>query len=128
MPLSLFLLKGDFAVCRLKQDAPQPDWGQQGQFYALVRTPDELSIVCAERFVPPGVPCERGWSCLGVAGPLDFSLVGILASLSASLAQAGVSLFAVSTFDTDYLLVKTRDLEKALAALSAAGHRITRPY
>lgn len=127
MPLSLFLLEGDFAVCRLEKDAPLPDWGRQGQFYALARTPDELTIVCEERFVPPGVHCERGWSCLGVAGPLDFSLVGILAALSASLARAGVSLFAVSTFDTDYLLVKSKDLEKALVALSAAGHSITRP-
>ena len=81
-------------------------------------------MVCAERDVPVAVQAERGWSLLQVRGPLDFSLVGVLASLALPLAQAGVSIFSISTYDTDYLLVRQADLERAAQALTRAGHRL----
>ena len=90
----------------------------------MTRTAEELSVVCREEVVPGGVRCERGWRCLRVAGTLDFSLVGVLALLLVPLAGAGVAVFCVSTFDTDYLLVRDADLARATEALGAAGHRV----
>ncbi len=124
MNLRLTLLPDLFAVCRLDHDTPIPTWALTGSFSSITRTPDEVSIVCVERDVPPGIQHEPGWRCLKVEGPLDFALVGIMASLTTALAQAGISLFAVSTYDTDYLLVKATDLERATVALTAAGHRV----
>lgn len=123
--LTLSLLLETLAVCRLAPDTPLPDWAA-GEFVSITRTPDELSIVCAERVVPSSVRCERGWRCLKVAGPLDLSLTGVLASLAVPLAEARIALFAVSTYDTDYLLVKEVEVERALDALKRAGHRLGR--
>jgi hypothetical protein len=124
-PLTLDLLPGRFAVCRLDPEAPDPTRILfSGPFASVTHTADELSIVCAESQAPPGARCEPGWRCLRVRGPLPFSAVGILASLTAPLAATGVSLFAVSTFDTDYLLVQESDLDRALTALRAAGHEV----
>ncbi len=119
--LTLALLPGTFAVCRLPPDADIPGWAT-GEFVSVTRTGDELSVVCRQEAVPAGVRCESGWRCLRVAGILDFALVGILASLLVPLAEAGVSVFAASTFDTDYLLVREKDLGRAVAALHGAGH------
>jgi hypothetical protein len=85
---------------------------------------DELSIVCRQEVVPEGVVCERDWRCLRVAGTMPFTVVGVLASLTAPLAGAGISVFVLSTFDTDYVLVKSADSERAMAVLRAAGHEI----
>jgi hypothetical protein len=90
----------------------------------MTRTADELSVVCWADAVPEGVRCEKGWRCLRVAGTLDFSLVGVLASMLAPLAAAGVSVFVLSTFDTDYVLVKEAHLTKAADALRLAGYVI----
>lgn len=123
--LVLSLMPGDFAVCRLAAGAPFPSWaGSSSQFYALIRTLDELCVVCAEKDVPDTVQAETGWSLLQVLGPLEFSLVGVLASLAHPLAQAGVSIFALSTYDTDYLLVRKADLSRAVQALVQAGHHL----
>lgn len=123
-PLGLRILPGKLAVCRLPPDTPlRPDWLAAG-LAAAVRTPDELSVVVPEEAAPAGARVERGWRALQVAGPLGFELVGILADLAGALADAGVALFALSTFDTDYLLVKDDDLPAAVAALRAAGHRL----
>jgi hypothetical protein len=123
-PLALVVLPGTFAVCRLAAGAAPPAWAWAGPFASLTRTADELSVVCAEAAVPAGTLCERGWRCLRVAGTLDFALVGVLASLLVPLAGAGVSTFAVSTFDTDYLLVREADLGRAAEALRTAGHSV----
>lgn len=122
--LALALLDGRFAVARLEPGAPIPEWASAGALSSVTRTRDELSIVCAAASVPGEVKAERDWRCLAVAGPLDFSEVGILAELTAALAEAGISLFALSTYDTDYLLVRAADLEGALAALRARGHAV----
>ena len=121
---ALRLMAGRYAVCRLSADAPVPSWAASGEWNSVTRTADELSVVCAEAAVPGDVQCEGGWRVLQVGGPLDFSLVGVLAAIAAPLAQAGVSIFAVSTFDTDYVLVKEEKLARSIEALRVAGHDV----
>jgi uncharacterized protein len=121
----LRLLEDRLAVCRLDPGAPVPGWAS-GELTSVTRTPGELSVVCAEAGVPAGEVAERGWRALEVAGPLSFELTGVLASLSAPLANARVSVFAIATFNTDYVLVKEQDLERAIAALEAADHSVER--
>ncbi len=111
-------------MTRLDSDTAMPDWLPVAGFTALVRTPRELSVVCREDSVPTHLRSERGWRCVGVLGTLDFSLVGILSGLTSILAAEGISVFAVSTFDTDYFLVRGFDLDRALSALESAGHRV----
>jgi hypothetical protein len=118
------VLAGRFAVCRLDPRADPPSGWNSAPFFSLTRTPDELSIVCSERTAPGAARVERGWRCLRVEGPLDFSLTGILAGLTSPLAERGVSVFSISTFDTDYLLVKHDQLAQARAALEEAGHLV----
>lgn len=122
--LDLTLLDPPLAVCRLSPGATVPDWAAFGAFTSITRTAEEWSIVCEAGAVPADVRRETGFRALKVAGPLDFALTGILASLAVPLAEAGVSVFALSTFDTDYLLVREAQLECALRALRGAGHRI----
>jgi len=121
--LTLSILPDTLAICRLAPGAPIPAWAR-GDFVAITRTRGELAIVCAQANVPDGIVCERDWRALRVVGQLDFALTGVLASLTAPLADAGISIFAVSTFDTDYILVKARDLEKTTRVLQEAGHTI----
>jgi hypothetical protein len=125
--LTLFVLRERLAVCRLAPDAPVPAWalGPTSGFRSVTHTPEELSLVCAEEHVPASVTAERGWRGLRVAGPLAFSLTGVLAALAQPLAEAGVPIFTLSTYDTDYVLVKETDLNRALSALRDAGHRIS---
>ncbi len=122
--LALAVLPDVLAVCRLDADAPVPSWVTKQDFVSITRTRDELSIVCAQRDVPADVRCVCDWRALRVEGPLDFALAGILASLAAPLADAGISILAISTFDTDYLLLKETNLPRAIQVLSAAGHQL----
>ena len=115
--VDLVLLEPSFAVCRLSACEAVPDWAQRGTFSSVTRTPLELSIVCEAGNVPAEIEAETGWRCLMVEGPLAFTEVGILAALTRPLATAGVSVFAISTFDTDYLLVKEASLERAISIL-----------
>ena len=121
LDIPLMILPERYAVCRLAQDTAFPAWARPGDLLALVRTSDELSVLCLERYVPPEVKAELGWRVIKVQGPLDFSYVGVLSSIAAPLAQAGVSIFAVSTYDTDYILVKENSLDQAVEALNMAG-------
>jgi len=122
--LHLIPLDGLFVVAKLPPNAAIPAWASSGAFFSITRTADELSVVCAEAVVPAGVQSEPVWRCVRVAGTMDFSVVGVLASLVAPLAEAGISVFAVSTFDTDYLLVKEAAWERAKEVLVRAGHWI----
>jgi hypothetical protein len=124
--LELTLLPERFAISRLAADAPIPQWATQGPFFSVTRTGDELSVVTELSRVPVGVQSQPGWRVLKVHGPFVLSEIGVLASLAAPLAEAKISLFAVSTFDTDYLLVASETLSAAIAALERAGHLIHR--
>jgi len=96
-----------------------------GSFASITRTRDELSIVCNERDVPSGVKADRGWRALKVEGPLDLAMTGVLASIAGPLAEARINLFAISTFDTDYVLVKADRVAEAIGVLRSVGHHVT---
>jgi hypothetical protein len=122
--LLLTILPDIFAVCRLEPDEAIPEWAFTGDFCSVTKTTQELSIVCKQNAVPPRYKTERDWRALKVEGPLDFSLTGILAALAVPLGEADISLFAVATYDTDYVLVKSEMLDKAIEVLEKAGHRV----
>ena len=122
-PISLRLLEDHYAVCRLEPDAVVPTGLLAAELLSVTRTPTELSIVCRQSEGLPG-QVEPGWRGLVVEGPLDFGEIGILAALATPLADAGVSIFVLSTYDTDYLLVKEKKLVLAIDSLRAAGHQV----
>jgi hypothetical protein len=125
--LPLELLPDTLAICRLEAGSPLPAWAAHpSPFLTVSRTAAELSITTLQSAVPAGTACERDYRAMRVRGPLPLNLVGILAAIADPLAAAGLSIFAISTYDTDYVLVKAGDLEKALGVLEQAGHRITR--
>ncbi len=123
--LPLEVLPDTLAICRLPAEALLPPWASSpASFLTISRTPDELSITVVQDAVPAGVRCERDYRAVRVRGSLPPTLVGILLSIAEPLAEAGLSIFAISTYETDYVLVKARDLAAALDALRAAGHRV----
>jgi hypothetical protein len=123
--LLLELLPDTLAICRLPAEATLPAWASSpARFLTVSRTPDELSITMVQSAVPDEARCERDYRAVRVRGPISPNLVGILLSIAEPLAQAGLSIFAISTYDTDYVLVKARDLAAALEALRGAGHQI----
>lgn len=122
--LQVQVVPGRFAVCRLSADAAIPEWANGASFVSITRTGDELSIVCAEDRVPAGIRCERGYAAMRVAGTLAPELVGVMVSLALPLADAGIPILAIGTYDTDYVLVRHSDLENAFQALRAAGHDV----
>jgi hypothetical protein len=124
--LTIDVLPSEYAVCRLPVDAQVPNWAWAGELVSITSSDDELSLVCEAVAVPEEIEAVAGWKALKVRGPLDFELVGVLANLSTALAEAGVSIFAISTYETDYILVREERLEVARDALRAGGHRIGR--
>ena len=121
--LVLELLAESFAICRLGAHDPVPAWALlPGAFASICRSPDELSIVCPDLAVPPTVAAERGYRALRVRGPLPFQITGVLAGIARPLADAEIPIFAISTYDTDYVLVRSRDLAQAVEVLREAGH------
>jgi hypothetical protein len=122
------VIPGAYAVCHLPAKAPLPAWPGKA-FTSVTRTADELSIVCEESCLPPDLggvelQVERGWALLKLHGPFPLDAIGVLASVAKPLAEAAISLFAVSTFDTDYILVKRIHVKRAIAALTLAGHTL----
>ena len=129
--LTLTLLPGPYAVCRLASDVSIPAWARldtsAADFISITRTAAELSVVCPQSNVPAETTADRDWRCLRVEGPFDLTTdIGVLAALSAPLAKAGVGIFALSTYDTDHLLVHDANLDRAVAALTSAGHTVHR--
>lgn len=122
MNLTLSVSPETFAVCRLEANATIPEWIDHNSFFSITRTKDELSVVCLEKDVPAQVKSEKNWRMFKVEGPLDFALTGILASLAQPLADAKISIFAISTYDTDYLLVKDEKLQAAFDVLGSFCH------
>ena len=121
-------LPGRFAICRLDAQAVTPGWALGcGGFVSITRSERELSIVAAEALVPAEVKAERGWAAMRVVGQLDFSMVGVLATVTTALAKAKISCFAISTYDTDYILVKQQEADRAAKALGAVAQVTRRP-
>ena len=123
---SLILLSDHLTVCRLPLDALLPSWAEFNGLQAIIRTTDELCIICGEDKVPANITAEPDWRALKVQRPLVFSEVGVLPALANPLAEAEISIFVISTFETDYILVKKNDLDQAVMALQKAGHTIQR--
>ncbi|GAA4546778.1 ACT domain-containing protein [Amycolatopsis samaneae] len=125
--LAIDVRPGEYAVVRLPADAPVPaallDPGEP-VLVSVTRTPDELSVICPAGQAPEGGTVEDGWRLLTVRGPLEFTLTGVIAALASALAAAGVALFSLSTFDTDHLLVRAAELDRAVTALREAGHEV----
>ena len=122
--LALRVHRGLYCICRLGPGEPLPAWTAPAAFCSVTRTPEELSVVCDQDVVPAPIEADRGWRLLRVQGRLDFSLVGVLAGLTTTLANANVTVFALSTYDTDYLLVRDEALERAVAAFREAGYEV----
>jgi uncharacterized protein len=122
--VQLYALDELYAIARLDPDAPFPEWARDGHFWSVTRSDNELSVVCRQDDVPADASAERGWCAFEVAGPLDFSLTGIVSSLVSPLAEAEIPIFVISTFETDYLLVREHDLHRSVEALTAAGHSV----
>ena len=123
--LILELLDGEYAVARLDSSAAIPAWALAGETFSVTRSPEELSVVCRAELVPVDVTVQRGFRALRIQGPLAFSEVGVLDSLAAPLAAAGISIFVVSTYATDYLFVAAEALPAARTRLESAGHSVT---
>ena len=117
---NLEILPGAYVICRLNSEEPIPNW-LRGELVSVTRTPEELSVICHAECVPHDVLRESGWRCLRVIGKLDFSLVGVIAGITTVLADAGLSVLTLSTFDTDYFLVREKDLIRTAHALGEAG-------
>lgn len=124
--LTLEVLTETLGICKLAPTAAIPAWASKGAFFSITKTVEELSVVCSETNIPDGVLCEKGWRALKLQGPFAFDLVGIVAAVSAAVADAGIGIFVISTYDTDYILVKAENFEPAIQALQQAGHKIIR--
>jgi hypothetical protein len=122
--LTIAIYEAKYAVSRLAPDVRIPAWAAGGGFLSITRTASELSIVCEEKMVPADVRSERNRRLMQIEGTMPFTLPGVLASLTAPLANVGISIFAISTYDTDYLLVSDDDLQRAAQVLEGAGHAI----
>jgi hypothetical protein len=122
--LTLSLLAGRYAVAKLPAGVAIPESATQGEFFSVTRTADELSLVTAERNVPAGAKVAEGWRVFKAHGPFEFNEVGVLAALTGALARENLGIFVVSTFDTDYLLVREENLHAAITALQRAGHHL----
>ena len=122
--LKLRLMPQKFSVCKLRAGAATPQWAHRGEFYSITRTASEVSVVCESKAVPSSVRTEKGFRCFELEGPFPFVVTGVLASVLEPLAHARVSIFAISTYDTDYVMVKEKQLAKAVKALREAEHLV----
>jgi hypothetical protein len=122
--LALSVLPKTFVICKLPADAPVPAWATQGNFFSITHTSEELSVVAEADVVPENLREDMNWRAMKAHGPFAFSEVGVLAALVAPLTEAGISVFTISTFDTDYLFTGETQLQAAAAALRKAGHTV----
>ena len=125
--LQLSLLDEVYGICIFPNNAPVPEWAVTASLYSITRTKKELTIVCPQSVIPSDCEYDSNWRCFRIDGSFDLNQVGVISSLAAPLAQAGVSIFVVSSYDTDYFLVTGEKVEKAIAVLSDNGHLIVRP-
>lgn len=121
--LTVDLLNEKFVICRLPPSSSLPSWAFNGPFYSITKTTDELSIVTIDdNQIPKDVKCERNWKCFKLLGPFPFNMTGVLASILNPLAKADIAILAISTFDTDYVMVKDNNVEIAIDVLRQNGH------
>jgi uncharacterized protein len=121
---TLTLYPLSMAICRMPESAPFPQWAKGAQILVMARTPDEVCIICPEVILPRGIPGDRNWRLFRIEAVLDLSEIGVMYTISKVFAEANVPIFVFSTFDTDYFMVREKDLERALAALYKGGHRV----
>ena len=123
--MEVAVLPGTLAICRLRASDRIPSWALELHegFVSITRTPDELSIVCPQDAVPPDTTVEEDWRALVLPGPIPFEATGVLSALAAPLAEAGIPIFAISTYDTDYVLVRESNVQRALHVLHADPER-----
>ncbi|MGD1823115.1 MAG: ACT domain-containing protein [Pleomorphochaeta sp.] len=114
--------RDDYAICRLSSNEDIPSWCKIEDFVTITKTEDELSLVLKSNQIPDNIKCEKGWNILKIVGPLDFSLIGILSKLSTILADNNIGIFVISTFDTDYILIKKENTNNAIRVLSEKGY------
>ena len=119
--MKLAILEGNYAVCRLSSNSSIPPWSNSGNFWSVSKTANELSIVCSEESVPSEIKAEKNWGIIEVEGPINFQTTGVLFSLAEPLKNAKISIFAISTFDTDYIMVKKDKIVLAKEVLVQAG-------
>jgi hypothetical protein len=126
MAMNLIAIKNKYSIYKFRNESALPDWIYSSDFYSITKTPDELSVVTFQVDpVPKDIICNRDWRILKIAGPLDFSSTGIIAEISGTLRGKNISIFVLSTYDTDYILVKQNNLAKAIKALKENGHHIS---
>lgn len=125
MPMRLVVLKKTYAIASLAPDERVPEWASDDEFASVTNTGDELSIVVPQDRVPTDVIVDRDWRCLKLEGPLDLALAGVLAAILMPLADAGIAVFPVATYQTDYVLLKEKSLADAVQVLQAHGHHIS---
>jgi hypothetical protein len=126
MQLDFKILKGDYSIYRLNKDSAVPDWTCDSEFYSITRTQEELSIICKHADVKrnDNIKIDNHWRILKIVGPLDLSLIGIIADISVLFKENQISIFTISTYDTDYILVKNQHIDKALTVLKNNGHKV----
>lgn len=122
--LDLYVLPERLAICRLGPEEKLPPWAGSAVLLSVTRTQAETTVVCQEENVPAGITCNKSWRCLRIEGVLDFSQTGILSSLTAPLAEEGIPIYALSTYSTDLILIKEKDLSRAVFVLTRSGNRV----
>jgi uncharacterized protein len=122
---TLSILSERLTICRLDKEDEIPSWALKQSFVSITRTAEELSIIAPEAIVPADLPHDTGWRPVKVEGPLEFTLFGVLAALISPLAQEGISVLAIATYDTDYFLVKETQCAQAVAILRNNGHEVS---
>jgi uncharacterized protein len=126
MNIDFTLLKGDYSIYRLKKDSAIPSWVSESDFCSVTRTKEELSIICKDAGIKADIDIrtDRSWRILKINGPLDLSLIGIIADISNLLKDNKIPVFTISTYDTDYILIKFQYLSETISVLRNAGYKI----
>lgn len=122
--IGFVLIDEKFGICRLKANEKLPEWVISSSIFSITRTKEELSVICPVNVIPENIECEINWNCFKVKGPLDFDQIGILSKISNTLYENEISIFVMSTYDTDYIFVKQKNCKAAFYALETAGMKI----